>query len=191
VSNLQLARTPGHASSIRTAAGFPPRLQRPGCGGLSPTLGSLMIPVFSGNRQSQMPLAPEARISAFLATRKAPPIGNLQASVSCPARLGRFRSAAVVRSFVPVSSALPVAGALSLARRFPRCAGFCHLSRGLSRFSSSVLLAEPLEFSVRGSVTVVGQPLRQWPKKSFNPTAGYGLSRSRKPSVAAGYLQPS
>jgi len=149
-----------------------------------------MVCIFSGHRQSQMPLAPKARISALLATRKALPIGILQASVLRFARLGCSRSAAVVRSPAANSSVLPVAGAFSVARRFSRRAGFRRLSRGSPWFPCALLAESPV-FSVCGSVSAVGQSkLLGWPNTSINPTAGYGLSRSRiSASAAAGYLQ--
>jgi len=150
-----------------------------------------MVCIFSGNRQSQMPLAPKARGLAFLATRKSPPIGNLQISVLRFARLGCSRSAAVARSPAESSSVSPVAGAFSLARRFSRRLDSQFLSRGLPRFSSCALPTESSAFSVCASVTLIGQSKRSgWPNTSINPTAGYGLSRFRiSASAAAGYLQ--
>jgi len=79
-----------------------------------------MALVFSASGQSEISSVCEVRISAFLATRKAPPIGNLQASVFCTARFGRFRSAGEVRSLAASSSALPVVGSSSFAHRLEK-----------------------------------------------------------------------
>ena len=156
-----------------------------------------MSSVFSASGQSEISSVCEARISALFAARESLPVGTLQAVVSRSASLGGLGSVGEVRSLSASSSALPVVGASSFAHRFAKRAFLARRSGGSGGRSLGVLGCEPpiecRPFSFLGFFKGVGrwlpslsvQSLQSTPNKSFNPTAGYGLSRFRISAVAA------